>query len=45
MAGHVLLFHSVTRKKKIYNDIIGKLQYVYSNRLNLGKVRTEENRG
>ena len=45
MVGHVLLFHPAIKKiKKIINDgMIGDLQYLYSNRLNLGKVRTEEN--
>ena len=45
MVGHVLLFHPAIRKIKdmIDNNAIGKLQYIYSNRLNLGKVRTEEN--
>ena len=45
MVGHVLLFHPAVIKIKemIENGDIGDLQYVYSNRLNLGKVRTEEN--
>jgi len=45
MVGHVLLFHPAVKKIKemIENDEIGDLQYLYSNRLNLGKVRTEEN--
>ena len=45
MAGHLLLFHPGIQKIKeiIDNDIIGNLQYIYSNRLNLGTVRTEEN--
>ena len=45
MAGHVLLFHPAIRKIKemISNNIIGDLQYIYSNRLNLGTVRKEEN--
>ena len=45
MVGHVLLFHPAIRKIKeiINNGDIGDLQYIYSNRLNLGKVRTEEN--
>ena len=45
MVGHVLLYHpAVLRMKKgIENDEIGKLQYIYSNRLNLGAIRTEEN--
>ena len=45
MVGHVLLFHPAIIKIKelIDSGKIGKLQYIYSNRLNLGKVRTEEN--
>jgi UDP-2-acetamido-3-amino-2,3-dideoxy-glucuronate N-acetyltransferase len=45
MVGHVLLFHPAIRKIKelIDNGRIGRLQYLYSNRLNLGAVRTEEN--
>jgi UDP-2-acetamido-3-amino-2,3-dideoxy-glucuronate N-acetyltransferase len=45
MVGHVLLFHPAIRKIKELVDggKIGKLQYLYSNRLNLGTVRTEEN--
>jgi len=45
MVGHVLLFHPAIKKikKMINNGDIGDLQYIYSNRLNLGKVRTEEN--
>ena len=45
MVGHVLLFHPAIIKIKqlIKSKAIGKLQYLYSNRLNLGKVRTEEN--
>ncbi|MFQ5429235.1 MAG: Gfo/Idh/MocA family oxidoreductase [Phycisphaerae bacterium] len=45
MVGHVMLFHPAIRKMKemIDGGKIGKLQYLYSNRLNLGTVRTEEN--
>lgn len=45
MVGHVLLFHPAIRKIKelIQAGKIGRLQYLYSNRLNLGTVRTEEN--
>tara|TARA_X000000950_G_scaffold277437_1_gene366879 strand:- start:44131 stop:45090 length:960 start_codon:yes stop_codon:yes gene_type:complete len=45
MVGHVLLFHPAIQKIKemIENNTIGKLQYIYSNRLNLGKIRIEEN--
>lgn len=45
MVGHLLLFHPAIRKIKelIENGKIGRLEYIYSNRLNLGTVRTEEN--
>ncbi|HQF11511.1 MAG TPA: Gfo/Idh/MocA family oxidoreductase [Paludibacteraceae bacterium] len=45
MVGHVLLFHPAIRKiKKIIDSgELGNLYYLYSNRLNLGTVRTEEN--
>ncbi len=45
MVGHVLLFHPAIRKIKelIDEGKIGKLHYIYSNSLNLGTVRTEEN--
>lgn len=45
MVGHVLLFHpAILKIKELINEgKIGKLQYIYSNRLNLGQVRTEEN--
>ena len=45
MIGHVLLFHPAIQKIKELIDAgkIGKLEYIYSNRLNLGTVRTEEN--
>ena len=45
MVGHVLLFHPAIRKirKLITSGKLGKLQYLYSNRLNLGAVRKEEN--
>ena len=45
MVGHVLLFHPAIKKIKelIDQGKIGKLEYLYSNRLNLGTVRTEEN--
>lgn len=45
MVGHVLLFHPAVLKIKdgIENGDIGKLQYIYSNRLNLGAIRSEEN--
>ncbi len=45
MVGHVLLYHPavLTLKEKITEGTIGKLQYIYSNRLNLGTIRSEEN--
>ena len=45
MVGHVLLFHPAIQKIKeiIHSGLIGDLQYLYSNRLNLGVVRTTEN--
>jgi len=45
MVGHVLLYHPAVLKMKeeIAKGMIGKLQYIYSNRLNLGAIRSEEN--
>jgi UDP-2-acetamido-3-amino-2,3-dideoxy-glucuronate N-acetyltransferase len=45
MTGHVLLFHPAVKKMKelIGNNILGKIHYIYSNRLNLGMVRQQEN--
>ena len=45
MVGHVLLYHTaiVAIKEMLNNGKLGKLQYIYSNRLNLGIVRSEEN--
>jgi len=45
MVGHVLEYHpAVTRLKELVDrGELGKIQYIYSNRLNLGKFRTEEN--
>lgn len=45
MVGHVLLFHPAFQKIKslIVDGTLGELQYMYSNRLNLGTIRTEEN--
>jgi len=44
MVGHVLLFHPAIQKIKslILNNKIGDLQYLYSNRLNLGTIRSNE---
>jgi len=45
MVGHILQYHPAVRKMKelIAGGYVGKLQYIYSNRLNIGKVRSEEN--
>lgn len=45
LVGHVLLFHpAITKIKNLIKEgAVGDLQYIYSNRLNLGKVRTQEN--
>lgn len=45
MVGHILQYHPAMIKLKmmIKNGELGKVQYIYSNRLNLGKLRTEEN--
>lgn len=45
MVGHILQYHPAILKlhKMIENGKLGKIQYIYSNRLNLGKFRTEEN--
>ncbi len=45
MVGHVLLFHPAFQKMKniISSGKIGDIQYIYSNRLNLGTFRTNEN--
>lgn len=45
MVGHLLQYHPAFIKLKeiISNDELGRLNYTYSNRLNLGKIRKEEN--
>lgn len=45
MVGHILQYHSAVLKLKelIKAGELGKINYIYSNRLNLGKIRTEEN--
>jgi UDP-2-acetamido-3-amino-2,3-dideoxy-glucuronate N-acetyltransferase len=45
MVGHILEFHpAITELKRlIVSGGLGKIQYVHSSRLNLGKLRTEEN--
>ena len=43
--GHILQYHpAVVRLKQLINKgAIGRLQYIYSRRLSLGKIRREEN--
>jgi UDP-2-acetamido-3-amino-2,3-dideoxy-glucuronate N-acetyltransferase len=45
MVGHILEYHPAVRMLKgiIQRGELGQVWYVYSNRLNLGKVRQEEN--
>lgn len=45
MVGHLLEYHPAVVKLKelIDKGELGKINYIYSNRLNLGKFRTEEN--
>src|SRR6476660_9347453 len=44
MVGHLLQYHPafVALRDLVREGALGRLQYVYSNRLNLGKVRREE---
>ncbi len=45
MVGHVLWYHpAVLRLKSLVDGgDLGRIQYIYSNRLNLGQIRREEN--
>jgi len=45
MVGHILEYHPAIRelKKLVQSGELGKIQYIYSSRLNMGKLRTEEN--
>ena len=45
MVGHILRYHpAVIKLKELIGDgSLGRVQYVYSNRLNMGKIRAEEN--
>lgn len=45
MVGHILQYHPaiIKLKEMISSGELGKIRYVYSNRLNIGKLRTEEN--
>lgn len=45
MVGHVLEYHPgiLTLRRLVEQGELGKVRYIYSNRLSLGKVRREEN--
>ena len=45
MVGHLLWYHPAVLqlKRLIEEGELGRIQYIYSNRLNLGKIRREEN--
>ena len=45
MVGHLLQYHPAFKKLKeiVKSGELGKIQYLYSNRLNFGKVRIKEN--
>jgi UDP-2-acetamido-3-amino-2,3-dideoxy-glucuronate N-acetyltransferase len=45
MVGHILRYHpAILKLQELVRDgALGKIDYLYSNRLNIGKIRTEEN--
>ena len=45
MVGHLLWYHPAVLKLKqlVEEGELGRVEYIYSNRLNLGKIRREEN--
>jgi UDP-2-acetamido-3-amino-2,3-dideoxy-glucuronate N-acetyltransferase len=45
MVGHLLQYHPVfvELKKMVHSGELGRINYIYSHRLNLGKIRREEN--
>ena len=45
MVGHLLEYHPAVLKLRelVAQNALGKVNYIYSNRLNFGKIRTEEN--
>src|SRR2546428_6016607 len=45
MVGHLLHYHPAFQRLRelVHEGRLGRLQYLYSNRLNLGKVRRDEN--
>ncbi|MBD3246221.1 MAG: oxidoreductase [Candidatus Omnitrophica bacterium] len=45
MVGHILLYHPAVLKLNeiIRQGLLGRIEYIYSHRLNMGKLRVEEN--
>lgn len=45
MVGHLLQYHpAVIRLKQLISEgVLGRIEYIYSNRLSMGKIRREEN--
>lgn len=45
MVGHILRYHPavIRLKEMIQQGALGRINYIYSNRLNIGKIRSEEN--
>lgn len=45
MVGHVLEYHPaiIALRELVHSGALGKIYYIYSNRLSLGKIRREEN--
>ena len=45
MVGHILRYHPAVLKLEelLKKGHLGEIRYIYSNRLNIGKIRTEEN--
>jgi UDP-2-acetamido-3-amino-2,3-dideoxy-glucuronate N-acetyltransferase len=45
MVGHILRYHPAVLKLQelVATGALGQIRYLYSNRLNIGKIRTEEN--
>lgn len=45
MVGHLLQYHPafLALRQMVQDGVLGELRYVYSNRLNLGRIRREEN--
>jgi UDP-2-acetamido-3-amino-2,3-dideoxy-glucuronate N-acetyltransferase len=45
MVGHLLHYHpAIVRLKELVNTgVLGKIEYIYSNRLSMGKIRRHEN--